>query len=136
LLGRNAFAEGIGEALTPLDLRPVWYVVVTPQLAVATREIFAARELTRSTEPLTISAFFAGLGRNDLEPVVRARYPEVGRVLDWLRQYGDARMTGSGSSVFAAFATQSEAEAVAAKVPDEWRRVAVSALDRHPLARD
>lgn len=134
--GRNAFAEGIGEVLTPLDLAPVWYLVVTPQVAVSTQEIFAARELTRNTKPLTISAFFAGSGHNDLEPVVRAKFPEVAQVLDWLGPFGEARMSGSGSSVFAEFATEAEARAVAAKVPGAWRGVAVRGLDRHPLALD
>jgi 4-diphosphocytidyl-2-C-methyl-D-erythritol kinase len=139
LFGRNAVGEGIGEVLTAIDLPPAWYVVVTPQVAVSTREIFAAPELTRDTKPLKITAFFAGLGRsdagrNDLEPVVRARFPEVARALDWLRAFEDARMSGSGSSVFAAFAGEEEARAVAAKVPGEWRAWAVRGLDRHPLA--
>jgi 4-diphosphocytidyl-2-C-methyl-D-erythritol kinase len=139
LFGRNAIGEGVGEVLTAIDLPPAWYVVVTPQVAVSTREIFAAPELTRDTKPLKITAFFAGLGRsdggrNDLEPVVRARFPEVARALDWLRAFDDARMSGSGSSVFAAFAGEEEARAVAAKVPGEWRAWAVRGLDRHPLA--
>jgi 4-diphosphocytidyl-2-C-methyl-D-erythritol kinase len=139
LFGRNAIGEGIGEVLTGLALPPAWYVVVTPQVAVSTAEIFAAPELTRDTKPLKITAFFAGpgggdTGRNDLEPVVRARFPEVARALDWLRAFGDARMSGSGSSVFAAFAGEEEARAVAARVPGEWRAWAVRGLDRHPLA--
>jgi len=136
LLGRNAFGEGVGEVLTPIDLAPAWYVVVTPQVPVSTREIFAAPELTPNTKPLTIAAFFAGLGRNDLEPVVRARFPEVARALEWLGHYANVRMSGSGSSVFAAFATEGEARAVAAEVPEEWRGFAVQGLDRHPLAPD
>ena len=132
--GRNAFAEGIGEVLTPLDLDPAWYVVITPQVAVSTRETFASPALTYSAEPLTITAFFAGLGHNDLEPVVCRRVPQVAQALEWLEAFGDARMSGSGSSVFAAFATEGEARAVVAKVPGEWRGIAVSGLDRHPLA--
>lgn len=134
LFGRNAAGEGIGEALTALDLPPAWYVVVTPQVAVSTREIYNDPALTRDTKPLRITAFFAAPGRNDLEPVVRARYPEVARALDWLRACGDARMSGSGSSVFAAFASEDEARTVASKVPGEWRAWAVRGLDRHPLA--
>ena len=134
LFGRNAVGEGIGEVLTALDLPPAWYVVVTPQVAVSTREIFNDPALTRDTKPLRITAFFAGPGRNDLEPVVRARFPEVARALDWLRAFGDARMSGSGSSVFAAFASEDEARTVASKVPGEWRAWAVRGLDRHPLA--
>lgn len=133
LLGRNALGEGVGEVLTPLDLPPAWYVVITPQVSVSTREMFAATELTRDTKPLKITAFFAGLGRNDLEPVVRARFPEVARALEWLAGHGAARMSGSGASVFAAFEREDEARAVAAKVPGEWRAWAVRGLDRHPL---
>jgi 4-diphosphocytidyl-2-C-methyl-D-erythritol kinase len=134
LLGRNAFAEGIGEVLKPVALEPAWYVVITPQVAVSTREIFGSRELTRNSKPLTMQAFFAGLGRNDLEPVVCRRFPQVARALEWLKAYGDARLSGSGSSVFAAYETEAEARAVVARIPGEWRGVAVRGLDRHPLA--
>jgi 4-diphosphocytidyl-2-C-methyl-D-erythritol kinase len=133
LFGRNALGEGVGEVLRALDLPPAWYVVITPQVAVSTREIFAAPELTRDTKPVKITAFFAGLGTNDLEPVVRARFPEVARAIDWLAGHGEARMSGSGSSVFAAFEREDEARTVAAKVPGEWRAWAVRGLDRHPL---
>jgi 4-diphosphocytidyl-2-C-methyl-D-erythritol kinase len=133
LFGRNALGEGVGEVLTALDLPPAWYVVITPQVAVSTREIFAAPELTRDTKPVKITAFFAALGTNDLEPVVRARFPEVARAIDWLASHGEARMSGSGSSVFAVFEREGDARAVAAKVPGEWRAWAVRGLDRHPL---
>lgn len=134
LFGANAFGEGIGEVLTPLDLAPAWYVVLTPQVAVPTAEIFAAPELTRDAKPIKITAFFNGFGRNDLEPVVCARYPEVAKHLAWLRSFGDARMSGSGSSVFAEFASEAEAQAVVARIPDGMRGFAVKGLDRHPLA--
>jgi 4-diphosphocytidyl-2-C-methyl-D-erythritol kinase len=134
LFGRNAFGEGIGEVLTELDLAPAWYVVLTPQVAVSTAEIFAAPELTRDAKPIKITAFFKGFGRNDLEPAVCARYPEVAKHLAWLRGFGDARMSGSGSSVFAEFASEAEAQAVVARIPEGMRGFAVRGLDRHPLA--
>ncbi len=134
LFGRNAFGEGIGEALTALDPGPAWYVVLTPQVAVSTAEIFAAPELTRAAKPIKITAFFKGFGRNDLEPVVCARYPDVAKHLAWLRDFGDARMSGSGSSVFAEFASEAEARAVVARIPESMRGFAVRGLDRHPLA--
>jgi 4-diphosphocytidyl-2-C-methyl-D-erythritol kinase len=134
LFGRNAFGEGIGEALTALDLAPAWYVVLTPQVVVSTAEIFAAPELTRDAKPIKITAFFNGFGRNDLEPAVCARYPEVAKHLAWLRGFGDARMSGSGSSVFAEFASEAEARAVVARIPEGMRGFAVRGLDRHPLA--
>lgn len=133
LHGRNAFGEGIGEALTALDPGPAWYVVLTPQVAVSTAEIFSAPELTRAAKPIKITAFFKGFGRNDLEPVVCARYPDVAKHLAWLRDFGDARMSGSGASVFAEFATEAEARAVVARIPEGMRGFAVRGLDRHPL---
>jgi 4-diphosphocytidyl-2-C-methyl-D-erythritol kinase len=136
LFGRNALGEGIGEVLTALALPPAWYVVITPQVAVPTREIFNSGALTRDSKPLRIAVFFAGLGRNDLEPVVRARYPEVARAIDWLARHGTARMSGSGASVFAAFEHEDEARSVAAQVPGQWCTWVVRGLDRHPLGPD
>lgn len=134
--GDNAFAEGVGEVLTPLDLPPVWYVLLAPQIAVSTREIFADASLTRDTERTTIPAFFAGQNlANDLEPVVLRRHPEVARHLQWLAAYGRARMSGSGSCVFAEFPTESEARSVLAQLAPGMRGFAVRGLSRHPLAK-
>lgn len=133
LCGENAWAEGVGEVLTPIVLPPAWYVVITPGVEVPTPVVFAAPELTRNTKHLKIAAFFAGLGRNDLEPVVRNRFPQVAQALDWLQSRGDARMSGSGSSVFAAFASEDEARSVVEQIPPQWRGFAVRGLDRHPL---
>lgn len=133
VFGRNAFAEGIGERLTPLALDPAWYVVLTPGIGVSTAAVFAAPELTRDAKPIKITAFFKGFGRNDLEPVVCARFPAVAEHLAWLRAFGDARMTGSGSSVFAEFGSEAEARAVVARIPEGMRGFAVRGLDRHPL---
>jgi 4-diphosphocytidyl-2-C-methyl-D-erythritol kinase len=118
--GRNAFGSGRGEALTPLTLPPRWFLVVDPGVAIPTRELFAAPELTRDTPPLTIRALPAGGGRNDFEPVVRARYAQVAAVLDRLAPWG-ARLTGTGACVFTAFESRKAAESVAADLPGEWR---------------
>jgi 4-diphosphocytidyl-2-C-methyl-D-erythritol kinase len=136
LFGRNALGEGIGEELHALDVPPAWYVVISPQVAVATKEIFSDPNLTRDTERRKIAVFFAaGFAgcRNDLEPVVRAKVAAVGEALDWLGAFAEARMSGSGSSVFAAFASGDEARRVASRVPGKWRAWAVQGLDRHPL---
>jgi 4-diphosphocytidyl-2-C-methyl-D-erythritol kinase len=134
LFGGNAFAEGIGERLTPLVLPQAWYVVLVPPVAVATHSIFSAPELTRNSKTLKISGFSAGFGRNDLEPVVCRRHAEVAAHLEWLRQFGDARMSGSGACVFVEFAAEREARAVLSRMPAEMRGFAVRGLDRHPLA--
>jgi len=131
--GRSAFAEGVGERLAALQLPPAWYLVLVPETAVSTAEIFSAPELTRNTNAITIAAFSVGQGRNDLEPVVCRRYPQVARHLEWLRQYGDARMTGSGACVFCGFETEAQAQRVLSELPADMRGFVARGLDRHPL---
>ena len=139
LFGRNAFAEGVGEVLTPVDLPPAWYLVVTPQVSVPTQEIFSDPGLTRNTKAVRIAVFFAGSGResfhNDLEPVAVRKYPAVGRALEWLRSAGaEGRMSGSGASVFAAFSDEAVARRAAEQAPEGMRVFVAKGLDTHPLA--
>ena len=133
LFGDNAWAEGVGERLTPITLEPAWYVVLVPPVSVATAEVFSAPELTRNTLPVTIPAFSAGQIHNDLELVVTGRYPSVARHLEWLRQYGVARMTGSGACVFAAFTAEQAAREVWADKPAWIEGFVARGLDHHPL---
>jgi 4-diphosphocytidyl-2-C-methyl-D-erythritol kinase len=131
--GRNALGEGIGERLTALDLPAAWYLVLEPQVSVSTKEIFA-RALTGPSKALTIPPFFSGQGRNDLEAVVAARYPEVAAHLEWLRQRSpQARMTGSGACVFAEFESETQARALLNQLPGDMRGFVARGLDRHPL---
>src|SRR3989442_9305143 len=131
--GRNALGEGIGERLMPLDLPAAWYLVLKPQVSVSTREIFASA-LTGQSKALKIPPFFSGQGRNDLEAVVVARYPEVAAHLKWLKQRcPQARMTGSGACVFAEFESETEARALHGQLPGEMRAFVARGLDRHPL---
>jgi 4-diphosphocytidyl-2-C-methyl-D-erythritol kinase len=134
LFGRNAFAEGIGERLSALELPRAWYVVLVPPVAVSTRAIFASPELTQNSKTIKISGFSAGFGSNDLEPVVCRRHAEVAAHLEWLRQFGDARMSGSGACVFAEFAAEREARSVHSRMPADMRGFVVRGLDRQPLA--
>lgn len=127
VFGRNAFGSGRGEHLVALALPPRWFLIIDPGVAIATRELFAAPELTRDTPPLTIRALPADGGRNDFEPVARARYPEVAAVLEQLAPWG-ARLTGTGACVFTAFDTRGAADAVAAGLPDHWRAFVVRGL--------
>lgn len=131
--GASAWAEGIGELLTPLTLPQRWFLVLFPGVRVATAEVFQAPELTRNSPLITIPAFFESGGRNDCESVVRARVPAVAEALDWLSAHASARLTGTGSCVFAAFATAAAAERVAARVPDEWQSFVVRGLQHSPL---
>jgi 4-diphosphocytidyl-2-C-methyl-D-erythritol kinase len=133
VFGRNAFAEGVGERLQALSLPAAWYLVLVPELAVSTAEIFSAAELTRNTNAITIAAFSVGQGHNDLEAVVCRRYPQVARHLEWLHRYGDARMTGSGACVFCAFASEQQARRAIQELPADMRGFVARGLDRHPL---
>ena len=131
--GSSAWAEGRGEELTPLELPPAWYLVVWPGVAVATAGIFQAPELTRNSPLITIRALSPGQTRNDCEPLVRSRYPPVAAALDWLGARTSARLSGTGSCVFASFASAAEAERVAARVPDEWRAYVARGVNQSPL---
>lgn len=131
--GFSAWAEGVGERLEPVRLPERWYVIVRPGVSVSTREVFQSPELTRNSPIITIRAFFESGGRNDCEPVVRAQWPEVAEALDWLGQYAPARLTGTGSCIFAPVASPSEAERIAARVPDKWRSFVARGLNVSPL---
>lgn len=133
IFGETAFAEGVGEALRPLAVPPAWYVVVAPPVSVPTAEIFSAKELTRDTEILIMQGFAAHKTRNDMQAVVCVKYPEVAESLEWLSQYGDARMSGSGACLFAPFDTEGQARQVAASAPSGWKVWVARGLDMHPL---
>jgi 4-diphosphocytidyl-2-C-methyl-D-erythritol kinase len=131
--GSSAWAEGIGERLTPVSLPPAWYVIIYPGVGVSTRDVFHSPELTRNSPLITIRAFFQSGGRNDCEPVVRARSPEVAAALDWLAREGSARLTGTGSCVFTARGSAADAERLAARVPDRWMSFVARGLDTSPV---
>jgi len=131
--GRSAWGEGIGEALEPLDLPPRWYAIVRPDVAISTAEVFQAPELTRNSPTITIRGFLQAGGRNDCEPVVVARRPEVREAIEWLGRSGPARMTGTGSCVFAAFATREEATRALAGLPAKWQGFVAAGLGESPL---
>jgi 4-diphosphocytidyl-2-C-methyl-D-erythritol kinase len=131
--GKNALAEGIGERLTPLDLPPAWYLVLTPPVQVPTARIFSDNQLKRDSKPIKITAFSVEQAGNDLEPVVCREYPEVARHLAWLRQAAPAWVTGSGACVFAAFPTEQAAHRVWDQAPGGMRGFIARGLERHPL---
>ncbi len=132
--GRAAFAGGIGDVLEPADWPRPWYLVVNPGCVVGTGAIFAAPELTRNTPETTIEGFLSEGGRNDFEPVVRNRFPEVGDVLDWLSSYGPARMTGTGGCCFLDFDSEVMAKAVLQQLPQPWTGFVARGLNRSPLS--
>ncbi len=137
LLGENAFVEGIGEKLTPVSTPPAWFVVIHPGVSVPTPVIFRAPELTRNTKAVRIADFSEGLsgfGRNDLQAVAVRAFPPVADAVRWLSDFGEARMTGSGACVFAAFASEPEVDAVLERLPAVWRGWKARSVATHPLA--
>jgi len=138
LYGRNALGEGIGERLQGVDLDPAWYLVLTPQVSVSTKEIFTDAALTRDTKRLTMAPFLSGQGRNDLEPIALRRYPEIAEHLAWLKKRSprasfSPRMTGSGACVFAEFPRQADAVALHGELPPAMRGFVAQGLELHPL---
>ena len=131
--GESGLGEGVGERLTALPLPERWFLVLHPGVSVPTRDIFQASELTRNSPILTIPALLASGGRNDCEPVVRKRYPQVAEALDWLGRFAPSRLTGTGSCLFASFDSAAAAERVAARVPDVWRVWVARGLSHSPL---
>lgn len=139
--GHSAFAEGVGEALSAVTLTAAWYLIIHPGVSVPTAGIFTSPDLHRDTPAIPpedwAHALRDGVGANDLEPVAVARFPAVGKALDWLRAQPETacrvRMTGSGACVFAVFDDEATAQTVCQRVPPEWQAWVTSGQDRHPL---
>lgn len=140
IFGQTAWAEGVGEQLTaielPLTMQSQTYLVITPNENVATAQIFANSRLTRDTKPLKIADFSSQanskLFRNDLEKVVCEEFPSVATTLQWLNQYGEARMSGSGASVFVTVNSEQEAAELLAKKPTNTSGFVAKAIQFHP----
>jgi 4-diphosphocytidyl-2-C-methyl-D-erythritol kinase len=131
--GRAAWAEGVGEILTPTDFPESVYLLVRPDATVGTADVFKDPELTRDSPVITIRGFLTTGGRNDCEPVVRRRFPAVAEALDWLGRYAPARLTGTGSCVFAAMPDEASAREALRNLPARWSGHVVRGLNRSPL---
>jgi len=131
--GFAAWAEGVGECLTPVELPQPWYLVVTPLCHVATAAIFCDPDLTRDSPPITIRDFLAGSAINDCVPVVCRRFPEVAGAMAWLGQFAQARLTGTGGCVFAEFAREDAAREVLKMAPEGYRAFVARGVNRSPL---
>lgn len=131
--GQNAFAEGVGEVLTPVALPEAWYVIFVPPVSVATASIFQSPALCRDTPVLELGSWRPGQGHNDLEPVVSGMYPQVAECLAWLKARGGGRVTGSGACVFAELPDRETAEALFSLRPEGWQGKVSRGLAQHPL---
>jgi len=131
--GSAAWAEGIGDELTPIDLNECFYLVIYPDCSVSTKSIFAASDLTRSTPRITIRDFHEGRVKNDCESCVRSRYSTVAEALDWLGKYADSKLTGTGACLFAKFADEKKANQVKSELPKRWQGFVVKGINKSPL---
>lgn len=115
--GRAAFAEGVGEQLTPVELDEPWFLVVVPQVFVSTAEVFSDPELTRDTPPIKVRSLLGVDGHNDCQSVVEKRYPDVRNALIQLGKFTEARLTGTGACVFGSFPNKGDADKVRRQLP-------------------
>ncbi len=137
VMGRAAWAEGIGEQLSPYNFAEEWYLVLNPNIHVSTAEIFAHKQLTAGPQMKKIRALEQGVtatfGENQLEPLVRADYPAVDALFDWLSEYGQPRMSGSGASVFMQLNSAKQGQHLMATKPVETSGFVTRSVNRHPL---
>lgn len=132
--GQNAFAEGIGEQLTPIDLPQRWFVLAFPQVHANTGTLFSHPHLTRNSKPITIRDYLAGvMTENVFTPLVCEQYPEVARALNTLKAFGDARMTGSGSTVFLPVETFAQAQDIVGHISPQLITCVAQSLSESSL---
>lgn len=131
--GESSWAEGVGELLTPLKLPETEFLVIIPRVQISTVEIYLEKTLARNTPVCNMSETLIDEGHNDLEKVVRLKYKEVDKALVWLNQYGQARLTGSGSGIFIANPDRDYLEKVGKKVPKAWRYFISTGLNVSPI---
>ncbi|MCL4136459.1 UNVERIFIED_CONTAM: hypothetical protein GTU68_014282 [Idotea baltica] len=137
IFGQSAWAEGIGEQLTAIDLVEKWFLVLNPDVNVSTKQIFCHKQLTASPQMMKIRALEKGInfefGKNQLEPIVRAEYPQVNAIIEWLSKYGKPRMSGSGGSVFMPLVDQQQGVKLLEKKPANSTGFVAKGLNLHPL---
>jgi len=133
VLGHTAWAEGIGDQLTPVEIPSYWYLILIPNIQVSTTEVFAHQGLTRNTHPIKIRAFLEQGSQNDCQTVVEALYPEVKRARQWLAQFAETRLTGTGACLFARFASEADAKSVLEQMPAPWQGFTAKGINTSPL---
>ena len=131
--GHSAWAEGIGDILTPIILPQRWYVMITPKCAVNTGTLFQDSDLCRNSTALTPTHYQPGDGHNDFEPLIIRQYPLIAEALSWLKEHANGRLTGTGACVFATFDNQEKASRIASLAASKWNTMVVRGLNHSPL---
>ncbi|OCH11185.1 4-(cytidine 5'-diphospho)-2-C-methyl-D-erythritol kinase [Aliivibrio fischeri] len=133
--GFAAFAEGIGEKLQPATPKELWYVLIKPEVSIATVDVFTHPDLVRNTPKQPLHALLEATYVNDCEKIVRSVYPEVDYQLSWLLEYAPSRLTGTGACVFAEFNSEKEAQEVYSLIPDNATGFIARGMNTSPLNR-
>lgn len=133
--GYAAFAEGVGEQLSPVSPPMPWYLVVNPKVHISTAELFQHPNLQRDCSPLNLQEWQHQQTANVFEPLVRQLYPEVANALDWLVEYAPTRLTGTGACLYGAFESQELARAALARMPAPWTGFVARGLNESPVCQ-
>ena len=131
--GYAAFAEGIGEHLTPVSPTEYWYLITRPDCSISTVEVFQSEGLTRNTPKISVDDFDIDLCHNDCQTLVIKHYPKVAKLLAWLVEYAPSRMTGTGACIFSRFPTENEARLIQSQLPDDVSSFVAKGLNQSPL---
>ncbi len=137
LHGQNAFVEGIGDKITPINSIDFWFVILYPNVVVSTSKIFSRLAITNYTKEINIKEYVNNPNlylKNDLEICTKKHYFEISEAIDFLSLYGKARISGSGSSVFITLKTEFEANEILKIIPKKWSAWKVKSLQKHPMA--
>ncbi|MBE9561829.1 MAG: 4-(cytidine 5'-diphospho)-2-C-methyl-D-erythritol kinase, partial [Proteobacteria bacterium] len=132
IYGHAAWAEGIGELLTPMELEEPWYLVIHPGCHVSTAKIFNAEDLTRNSFPIIMRGFIAEESINVCEVVACRYYPQIAEAINWLNRFSPTRMTGTGACLFAKFETYSQADSILQQLPDKWQGFIAKGMNISP----
>ncbi|EOD3174314.1 4-(cytidine 5'-diphospho)-2-C-methyl-D-erythritol kinase [Citrobacter freundii] len=133
--GHAAFAEGVGEILTPVEPEEKWYLVAHPGVSIPTPVIFNDPDLPRNTPKRSIKTLLKCEFGNDCEVIARKRFREVDAALSWLLEYAPSRLTGTGACVFAEFDTESRARQVLEQAPEWLKGFVAKGVNLSPLHR-
>ncbi|WP_373202960.1 4-(cytidine 5'-diphospho)-2-C-methyl-D-erythritol kinase [Citrobacter amalonaticus] len=133
--GHAAFAEGVGEILTPVEPAEKWYLVAHPGVSIPTPMIFNDPDLPRNTPKRSIETLLKCEFSNDCEVIARKRFREVDAALSWLLEYAPSRLTGTGACVFAEFDTESRARQVLEQAPEWLNAFVAKGVNLSPLHR-
>ena len=131
--GNAAWAEGVGDKLTPINLDECFYLVIYPNCGISTKAVFEASDLTRNTPRITIRDFYKGRVKNDCESYIRNHYSNVAEALDWLEGYAPSKLTGTGACLFAQFSDEKKANKVKNKLPEKWQGFVTKGINKSPL---